>query len=80
MPGVTPAALAETLRDQPLVAELRNGVLEDWRRAVRATQNTFGEGASRGDLRSRTWEVVRQVWTRPEVQKEFADLLGGIYG
>ena len=76
MPGVTPAALAETLRVQPLVAELRNGVLKvEGLSELRRTR--LGEGLlRRGDLRSRAWEVVRQVWTRPEVQKEFADLLG----
>ena len=76
MPGVTPAALAETLRVQPLVAELRNGVLKvEGLSELRRTR--LGEGLlRRSDLRSRAWEVVRQVWTRPEVQKEFADLLG----
>ena len=75
MPGVTPAALAETLRVQPLVVELRNGVLKvEGLSELRRTR--LGEGLlRRGDLRSRAWEVVRQVWTRPEVQKEFADLL-----
>ena len=57
MPGVTPAVLAETLRVQPLVAELRNGVLKvEGLSELRRTR--LGEGLLRAVISA----VARGRW------------------